>query len=162
MTGDSLAELNESMKKRRPFEHNAYTQWHINWNYDFLISESGWRLKTFDTRVQIRYTLPQWDQRGRPPQEMVDEWERFMEAVTIHENGHAEIGLKAAAEMQRVISFTTWHAKTRNELKEQIDKKCSKILSKYRELEIKYDKDTDHGKTQGARLRVPSPEKTGG
>jgi predicted secreted Zn-dependent protease len=152
--GASLNDLGESMKTRRPHDHNAYTKWHIDWNYSFRIEPNQWTLDKFDTRVQIRYTFPKWQTTDTPDKNVVTEWERFMNAVTEHEIGHSDLGLAAAAEMNRTMSFSVWQGETRREVKERIDAKCSEILEKYRKLEIEYDKNTDHGKTQGARLSM--------
>ncbi len=150
--GSSVQQLSASMKSRRPFDHNAYTAWYIDWNYSFSIHPDRWELREFDVRVQIRYTLPQWKRPTHVDPKTAVEWERFLKAVVEHEKGHANIGLRCASEIKEVINFTTWEGKTRDEVKKKVDAKCKSILARFKALEARYDEDTDHGRTQGARL----------
>lgn len=156
--GETLAELSASMKAHRPHAHNAFTEWYIDWNYSFDISADKWKLRDFDLRVQVRYTMPQWSPPDGVDPEVVAEWERFLKAVVFHEQGHAEIGLRCASEIREVIGFTTWQGKDRAEVKAKIDAKCQSILKRFRASEVAYDEDTDHGRTQGARLESKSSD----
>ncbi len=151
--GDSASELLQSMKKRRPFNHNAYTDWHINWNYSFLIKPGKCQLTSFDVNVQVRQTLPRWEKNKKANKEFHDEWSRYINALMTHEKGHSQLGLEAATEMRTVILSQKWSDKNRAALRKKIDAQCETILKKYKTKEIEYDKTTDHGRTQGGRLR---------
>ena len=150
--GDTISEILQSLKERAPSEYHAYTEWHINWNYTFCIEPTECQLKTFDLHVDVRYTLPQWEKSDGSSKAVVDEWKRYIDAVVVHEEGHTQLAMDAAKEMLELVQSQNWKAGTKEQLIAKVDKACQNIIDKYRELEIQYDKETDHGRTQGARL----------
>ena len=154
VSGTNAAALLAAMKAHRPFTNNAYTDWYIDWNYEFLTRPNECVLRSFDIRVQIRYTFPQWVNADSSETALRKEWRRYLDATTRHERGHSDIGIAAGKEMVRVLNPKNWRAATRKELKAQIDAECERILKQFKAQEIGYDKATDHGRTQGARMRT--------
>ena len=155
--GDSTPRIIQSMRTRRYFEHNAYTEWYVRWGYSFLTEPDECRLRHFDVRVEIRFTLPQWEKSGNSTKAMSSEWNRYINAVVVHEHGHAQLGLDAGEEMQKRVSSQKWSAPNAKALRKKIDALCEQVVKKYRDREVVYDRKTDHGRIQGARLRpVPT------
>jgi predicted secreted Zn-dependent protease len=103
--------------------------------------------------VRVRYTLPQWVDWPRADKALQGEWKRYFGALAIHESGHAGYGIAAAKEMVRLVNSGEWRAPERKELKARIDEACNKTLREFRAQEVAYDEKTDHGRTQGARLK---------
>ena len=152
VSGNDVQALVSSMKKQRYFSHNAYTEWYVDWNYEFLTKPEKCILQSFDTRVQIRYTLPKWVSSKNTGNSLRDEWKRYMAATTLHEQGHSAIGVAAAKEMVRLVNSKKWSAANGKELRALLDKECEAILKQFRDREVRYDVETDHGRTQGARI----------
>lgn len=155
VSGTSAGALLSAMKEHGPFTNSAYTDWHIDWNYEFTSKSNVWVLRSFDARVQIRYTFPKWVDSARSDEALRKEWKRYMDATALHERGHSDIGMAAAKEMIRLFKSRSWQAATRKDLKAQVDEECEKILKEFKAREVAYDKQTDHGRTQGARLKTP-------
>jgi predicted secreted Zn-dependent protease len=75
-----------------------------------------------------------------------------MRALQKHENGHKEIAIEARDEVVQKIEGLEPYASCQ-ELGEAINSAGRAVLEQYRQEQIRYDKETDHGLTQGARLR---------
>ena len=144
------------MKASQPSTNHASTEWRIHWDYDWQQTPEECILRSFSARVRVRYTFPQWVDWQRAEKALQEEWKRYFGALQIHESGHAGYGVAAAKEMVRLVNSKDWRAPDRNELKTRIDEACDKILREFRAQEAVYDKKTDHGRSQGARL-MPIP-----
>jgi predicted secreted Zn-dependent protease len=156
--GTNAEALLASMKARQLPNSHASTEWRIHWDYEWEQRPDECILSSFSTRVRVRYTLPQWVDWQRADKALQDEWKRYFGALGIHESGHAGYGIAAAKEMVRLVNSKEWRAPDRNELKTRIDEACNKILREFRAREAAYDKKTDHGRTQGARLMTSPPD----
>lgn len=154
VSGNDAQALVSSMKQQRYLDHNFFTKWHVYWDYEFLTKNEERLLQSFSTRVHILYTFPKWVRPKGANPKLANEWKRYMEATTVHERGHSALATSAAKEMVRLIKSKKWSAATRSELQASIDKECQAIVEQYKLREINYDKETDHGRTQGARLRI--------
>jgi predicted secreted Zn-dependent protease len=151
--GTTAEALLASIKVKQPSTNHASTEWHIDWNYECLHEPDEWILRSFSTRVRVRYTLPQWVDSQRADKALQGEWKRYLGALGLHESGHAGFGIAAAKEMVRLVNSEEWRAPNRREIRARIDEACDKILCEFRAREVAYDEKTDHGRTQGARLK---------
>ena len=77
--------------------------------------------------------------------------ELLCSALVKHEDGHKAIGTNAA-DYIRDAGFKLPPEPLCSELARSVDKMTSEILERYRQREREYDRDTDHGRTQGARF----------
>ena len=152
--GESLGEIEESMRRRGPYGHDGYTSWYVGWKYTFLWSDDECFVTSFWTTVQVRYAMPKLVENPNHSLALLAEWERYLEALREHEEGHAALALEAAAEMERVVLENHMVGTSRKELSDAIDASCRAALKRARTREQAYDRNTEHGRTQGARLRV--------
>lgn len=116
------------------------------------------------TRVRVELnatnTMPRWAEREEADSALVREWDGFVAALRIHEDGHRDLTYAAAREIQqalrRIVSpscATIPHtARVRGD----------EILRKYRELQARYDEETRHGAAQNVRWPWQQAEPTGG
>lgn len=151
--GKSSADLLRELNNKGPSPHFARTDWKIGWSFSVRSTSEGVELKEFKTHVEIRYTLPEWDAPEGTRQAILTEWERFMKALRVHEAGHAQLAIDAAKQMERVCRTKGYQSENSRELSKLIDLECKAILDRYLEKEVQYDKETRHGRTQGAWLR---------
>ncbi len=152
VSGTNAATLMSSMKQRRPGTYDASTAWRVDGIYESTINSTECVLRSFRTKLYIRYTFPKWVGLDRADKSLQEEWRRYLAATILHERGHADLGLAAAKEMVRAINSGTWRGASSNELKAQIDQACQDILKEFKAKEAAYDEETDHGRTQGARF----------
>lgn len=156
-SGDSLAALQRSLHANTPVQQNgqrfhAYTDTRVNWRFWWWEEADGrCRIERVETRVDITFTLPQLSADSRLPNSERIVWERYLAALTAHEEGHARLGIDTARNIQRGIlalpQMTSCAALERsaNSLGEQ-------ALQRLRGAHIDYDRRTGHGASQGARL----------
>ena len=152
--GVTAEALLASMSANRPYTNHASTEWRVDWNYDYLLKPNECVLRSFNVRVRVRFTLPQWVDSERADKALQEEWKRYFSALQLHESTHAGFGIAAGKEIARLVNSREWRAADRKELEVQIEAECNKTLQEFRERDATYDKTTDHGRTQGARLRT--------
>jgi predicted secreted Zn-dependent protease len=160
ISGDTAEALLASMRANQPFTNYAATEWRVSWKYDCLLKPNECILRSFKVQVRVRFILPHWIDSQRADLALQEEWKRYFGALQIHESGHAGFGIEAGKEMVRLVNSREWRVADRKELKARIDEECEKTLQDFRAQEVAYDKKTDHGRTQGARLKT-TPVMTG-
>jgi predicted secreted Zn-dependent protease len=155
--GTSLAELRKQMKEngtRWNDDHTyaALTTWNIKYDYD--INESGGRysIGAVKTKVDVVYRYPRLASTAGMTEQVAGQWSSYMEHVTIHEMGHKDLAVKAAAEVNEALSSLGTFG-SRRELTRVADGIVASRLKKLNEDQIRYDAETHHGETQGAILR---------
>ena len=77
--------------------------------------------------------------------------ECYINALETQEDGHKEIAINAGCDIWQVLNDQPHYANC-DELERNADEAANEILDLYRQRELSYDKETDHGATQGARF----------
>jgi predicted secreted Zn-dependent protease len=152
--GTSAEALLASLNANRPFTNHASTEWRVDWNYDYLLKPNECVLRSFNVRVRVRFTLPQWVDSERADKALQEEWKRYFGALQLDESAHAGFGIAAGKEIVMLVNSREWRAADRKELEVRIEAECNKTLQEFRARDAAYDKTTDHGRTQGARLKT--------
>ncbi|MES2820504.1 MAG: DUF922 domain-containing protein [Pseudomonadota bacterium] len=128
---------------------HGYTRWHINWRFRWKQADGECYITRVDTRLTSTITLPELEGGTAKQREAFD---RYLEALEEHELGHYAFGQEAAetidAEMADMDALRSCKA-----LEAAANELAQGILADYVKDEKRYDIDTDHGRTQGARLR---------
>lgn len=112
-------------------------------------------------------TLPEWKDSGNASAAQQAEWERFLKAVRVHEEGHVAVGDKAFADAKPAASlgpFTASDCDAKKAmdaagaaLEATIAAEFDRVAKAINDAGEKYDKDTGHGATQGATLNGSVP-----
>ncbi len=123
IAGKTGRALKHQMREKSPKGYWAYTRWNVHWTSDC------------DVAVTVRYTFPRIKDRAQVPLIIRKRFDRMLEKLVAHEEGHAEHGFAAARE---IIAAECKGAK--------------KITSKWAQEDKAYDKATDHGRKQGVQL----------
>ena len=155
ISGSKAGQLKRAMKKLGPREggrrYAAYTAWILTWTYTFDERETECRFDSYEVRAAITMTLPRWEPGGGAPVELLERWERFIEALERHENGHARIALEAARSIDAAVSALGPRSSC-DELEREADATARDKVERYRHRERRYDEETNHGRAQGTRL----------
>lgn len=77
-----------------------YEMW-VTW--EMTQSVTGCRMDNVIVHLDIMYTYPEWVPVGSPPNELVGEWNRFMDHVTAHEEHHGTIARQCAADLAMLL-----------------------------------------------------------
>ncbi|WP_243372193.1 DUF922 domain-containing Zn-dependent protease [Geotalea sp. SG265] len=155
--GTSLADLRKQMKEngtRWNDDHTyaALTTWNIRYDYDIKESGGRYSIAAVKTKVDVVYRYPRLASTAGITEQLAGQWSSYMEHVTIHELGHKDLAVKAAADVNDLLSSLGSFG-SRRELNSMVDRLVEARLKTLKEDQIRYDAETHHGETQGAILR---------
>ena len=160
MTGSSIRHIQESLRQTRPWkdtpERDASTEWYVQWYAGYSSGGGTCQCVSFTTTTAISITLPRWIAPTNAPAEVRAAWAKYIASLEVHEAGHAELAIAAAAEMHKRIEKIGSESDC-NTLKTRVQTECQSVLDSFRAQEKDYDRRTRHGATQGATLRGRSP-----
>jgi predicted secreted Zn-dependent protease len=132
----------------RPYRGQTHAS--ISDRYDYASSSAGCAITRATVAARIVFTMPRWKPKGKPDPFLVFEWNRFIEALWIHERGHALRALAAKRDVERTLRNLV--SPTCEELRASAETATDQIISKLRARDRVYDRKTDHGATQGASI----------
>jgi predicted secreted Zn-dependent protease len=155
VTGQTVREIRRSINAARPWKGHttdALTKWQVTWSYTTRASGDGVELLALQTKTTIVITLPRW-QPAEPVTDAAlwEEWNGYLRALLIHEDGHKQIGLAAAVEVRQHIR-AAGRSNTHAQLGAEINRVGQAVLTDFRKRDLAYDQKTQHGLTQGARF----------
>jgi predicted secreted Zn-dependent protease len=154
--GTSANALREQMRQLGPTDRfgrwAASTRWDLKWSYPYDRADGGCRSGPVSVDLAVTFTLPRWDAPADAPAELVERWDRYVAALSHHEEGHRDIAVDAANEIAGTIEAVPAHATCR-QFERAADTAARSVVERYRGLQIAYDDATGHGATQGAVLR---------
>jgi predicted secreted Zn-dependent protease len=155
IAGTKAGQLKRAMKRLGPREggrrYFAYTEWELTWTYTLDEAESGCRFASFDVRAAVTMTLPRWTPGDDASPELRERWDRFLSALETHERGHGRIATEAARSIEAAVA-TLEPSATCDRLEREAEATAMEKVERYRLRERQYDEETNHGRTQGARL----------
>lgn len=163
--GQSMREIRSAITAARPRmklgEHDALTDWKIEWRMGNAVQGGVCRLSSFSTTTTITITLPLWIASTNASPELIRAWSDYIAALELHEEGHVRLVRSAALEMrQRVQSVAV--ANDCAALKQKVEVTAESVLTDLRRKHKEYDERTHHGQTQravtpGGRYRRTPP-----
>ena len=158
VTGATPAEIRRSLAQARPWRNalDAYTSWHIDSRFQVAASPEGCRCVSFTNTIRIATTAPRWLRPTNATPGTVQSWVRYSQALWKHESGHAQLALAAAAEQHQRVKRLGAEPDCHS-LRNRINKVAQEVLGEYRRREQEHDKQTDHGRKEGAVLRGSGP-----
>lgn len=127
------------------------TRWDIQWKFRHQQQGTACLIKDVAVAVGIAQTLPKWrgEHNGAPA--LKARWTKFLDALQRHENGHKEYALKTGKEVEEAV-LAVKPASNCEDLEASADAVAQAIESKYQALDAEYDRQSDHGRNQGATL----------
>lgn len=161
VSGSSAKELIQSMRIHGPtdaagFRRDALFSWDISWAWD-LDPDGNPLFETLRTKCQGTLILPVRKQVLGQGTELDAVWEKFVAATRLHEDGHIDLFERHCQDIETAIQL---EAKKNPALDARgANKVAQREVTKLRRLEESYDRQTDHGRKQGAELTfAQSPE----
>ena len=154
IAGQTAAELREEINRNGVLwtngnTYDAYTGWNVKWDYRYRITDTDCSINSVATTLNVEFRLPRWVNHASGPSALKKKWAAYMQALRQHENGHKDIGVKAAVEIERSIAELE-PAQTCDDLAETANALGGRIISEYAAAEREYDDQTNFGETQGA------------
>ncbi|GGX58605.1 DUF922 domain-containing protein [Saccharospirillum salsuginis] len=144
---DALYRASPILEAGRVF--HGYTRWWVEWRFWWReTANRQCRIDRVSVEVQGEIQLPRLD-GGTPSQR--ERFNRYREALHQHELVHYGFGLRAGREIENSLRNLPPEASCL-ELETRANETGYEILRDYRQLEDRYDRETEHGRTQGAWL----------
>jgi predicted secreted Zn-dependent protease len=121
----------------------------VNWSYTYR-TRSGVPCAVDSTQVKldIKIRLPDWQPARTPSTAIGAQWQTFHDALTRHEVNHRGFGVEAARQIRETLAQLT--APTCDEVNAEADRQTGLIMKRMSEMNRAYDRETDHGRTEGA------------
>ncbi len=154
VSGSTPGELRVQLDQLGPMDvsgqrHDMYTAWDVRWTY--LYGQRGGKciLTGIQVTVSIIFTFPEWNIPQNASTELVERWKQYLKDAQTHEDGHKDIAIEAGNAILSALKNLPPYPSC-EQMEAAADQKGAEILQAYRQKEIDYDRDTQHGVTQGA------------
>ncbi len=154
--GTTLPQLRASLSALGPVDddgerHHGQVNWNLQWRYNYSTDRGGCRLTGFAVQRSTTMQLPRWVDVDRASPALRSEWERYSQALRLHEDGHVETGALAAAEIERRAAAVK-RSSTCAALGTTLDGIGKAVVQEFKARDVEYDATTGHGATQGAQI----------
>lgn len=155
LVGTRASELRDQMNQQGPLDsleerhYDARTDWSVRWSYHHAVMGEGCRVDTPTARVEVTMIYPQWDPPTATPQALVLEWQRYLAALQLHENGHRDNAIAAGRDVLRVLNGLPTYGSCQA-LDRAADAATQGVIRHHNQQDLDYDRLTDHGYSQGA------------
>ncbi|MGB5519144.1 MAG: DUF922 domain-containing protein [Gammaproteobacteria bacterium] len=154
VSGHTAEDIWADIRKKSPVRHHgrlhvAYTKWNVNWKFWWHGKADDCRITKVTTALDVVYTLPELKPGLTLPDALMRQWERFYAALFGHEQGHKELGEKAAIEIENAIAGMAPRDSCER-LENAANETGKNVIDKYRLIEKDYDRSTRHGVNTGA------------
>lgn len=127
---------------------HGHTQWFVKWRYWWDEDDYGCEINRVAVDFDATITLPELEYASDDNQALFDE---YIEALDEHELGHVQNGRDAAYEVDAEL-MELGAMDSCAELETEANALGRRIVKRYNQADRDYDKETGHGRTQGAWL----------
>lgn len=155
--GLSNKQLLEEIRAKGPYSEklgrrvHGNTNWKITWRTSYLTRGSLCLIGQAEVQVGITFTMPNWVNEISGGDTLKKKWREYYSALQEHENGHKQLSVDAALEIDRGIAALEPRASC-DALGKAANALGKRILAELRQRNADYDLTTNYGKTQGVRL----------
>jgi predicted secreted Zn-dependent protease len=155
IAGTTASELRSQMNRFGPHDegedrrYDARTDWRVQWSYRYGMQNGLCAMQQVNTQVGITFTLPQWKSSSGAGRSLVQDWQRYMASLQLHEDGHKDHGVAAAQDVQQTLRQLP-HATSCAILEANAKAAARAVIQTYNAKDLEYDHTTRHGYTQGA------------
>lgn len=147
--GEDHASLFASMMSGRPSAGRTESQ--ISFDYEARPEGGACRPTSVTTRLAITMTMPRWTPPAGASSELIGRWQRFIDALQLHEDGHVELIRSHDASLRFELMAVS--APDCLSLRAAMKSRFNQLVEKARAAHLEYDQQTGHGKTQNAVFR---------
>jgi predicted secreted Zn-dependent protease len=154
VSGDSASELRADLDRKRPpapdgRRFDANVQWSLTWSFHFDPQPRTCGLTDATVELQMLVRLPVLAPDAAPPEAVHERWDDFALLLETHEAGHVDNYADGARALQDAY-IAVEPAATCDELRATLADIGAAAIDAIRAADIEYDRQTDHGRTQGA------------
>jgi predicted secreted Zn-dependent protease len=152
ITGATGQQLRQQMDQRGPVSDGkrwaGLTEQQYRWEVRYTTAPNRCAVQSVTISVQTTITLPRWEPPPAASPELRQEWIRFINALALHEDGHRQIGLTGIRQLREQARALS-PAPACQALSAALEQAAKETSDWIRRENIRYDQETDHGRTQG-------------
>ena len=137
--GHTLAEVAQHIEQ---MDEAGRTEWHPTYHATHW---DGQTIATAQVDVHITVTMPHWAASSSAPVAEQAEWERFLEALQRHEQGHVDLAQTYLQNADTLIEGVDEHTATRQ---------WQDNLDNLRAASDQYDAGNNHGENEGTIINL--------
>ncbi len=143
VSGTSAAEIRDNLDRQHANGgFDAFTGWNVHWNWPgFGQADCDLGNARLDTELHVR--LPRWQPPRHADPALVLKWNSYLGSLAFHEQGHVQLARQGFAKMQQILHDSSCT---------EADASLNAVLAEMRRADLRYDAETRHGITQGARF----------
>jgi predicted secreted Zn-dependent protease len=155
--GATAQDIRADLNRRGPLdgtEHrrfDAVTHWYVRWRYTYKTRAGDCEIAAVSTKVDVTYAFPRLRPESSAPAVLREAFAGYLEKLLVHEKGHAKIGIDIASRIEEGIRRLP-PAPTCTSLEDTANDLGHSLIKEANRLQVDYDAQTQHGKTQGARF----------
>lgn len=142
VTGSTASDIRTQLNAHGPGGYDAYTKWTVHWTWPGQ-GTATCRLQDAQVTYEIEVTFPRWIPTEQATPELVLKWNGYLYALALHENGHVN---------NIVAHYPAIVAAIKSSSCLSAENAAQTVLQQMRAYDSRYDAETDHGRTQGARF----------
>jgi len=130
-------------------KYDSLTSWDMKWDHGYDQASATCTINSFRPIVEITFRFPKWKRTDEAPQSLMEKWDRYVNNLITHENGHRDRVVEAASELSHAVAKLS-PASSCADLDKSVRSLFRKHMEKMAEDQREYDETTKHGSTQGA------------
>lgn len=149
-------DLNNELNRRSPIifqgkRYRGYTQWLVRWQYQWWSTAQQCQITKVITNLDVTYTLPRipLDYNADPEARRV--FNRYLAALFKHEENHENSGLYGARAIEKAL-LNLGPFPNCQSLQTKAESTAQRIIQRYRQRDLEYDRQTDHGRKEGIMI----------
>ena len=131
--------------------HPARTRWDIKWKVQSAQHGTSCTVDGVAVIIGIAQTFPRWRSEDKGSTSLKARWGKFIDALQRHEEVHKQHGVQAGKEIEAALRAVP-PASNCEDLELRADQAAQGVVSKFQSLDAAYDRDTSHGRAEGATL----------
>jgi predicted secreted Zn-dependent protease len=155
VTGRTVDELLQQLRQATPEkdaeDSAARAEQTLDARFELDPLAQGCRLARLHVRLDVVLHLPRWQPEGERPQRLAERWDRMYPALLAHEEGHRDIAVQVARELYDGLRALPAAGDCRD-LHRQAQKLLLQARLTHALRDGAYERRTEHGLAQGARL----------
>lgn len=154
-----MIDIQNSVRANTPIRegdtvYGGATQWKIDTRFTMSSTPTGGcKVEDAVVYLNIFITLPKLQEMPGTRPNVLAEWERFLGALRAHELVHAQNGRYTANTLLKKMTGLKTPMSC-SLTREAIETATSSLIERIGARDIVYDKQTQHGATQGAKLNL--------
>lgn len=125
--------------------------WYLSYQFRTRAAPGGCAVDELTTKLDLKLRLPRWSPPSNAAPGLAASWERYINALRAHEDGHLQTGRDFETAFRRAASGIS--APDCGAVDAALRARFDAMLEQARQRDRDYDARTSHGATQGAVFR---------